>query len=67
MLKTEIIFEKYMIKNGVFVNKVHIRNDIHPCFSKFKSKKLKNLDLFSKSYISIPVGWWLKKRFNAYH
>lgn len=55
-------FEKYMIKNGVFVNKVHIRNDIHPCFSKFKSKKLKNLDLFSKSYISIPVGWWLKKK-----
>tara|TARA_X000000950_G_scaffold287495_1_gene400001 strand:- start:14556 stop:15674 length:1119 start_codon:yes stop_codon:yes gene_type:complete len=55
-------FEKYMKDNGVFVNKVHIRNDIHPCFKKFRNNNLVNLDNFDKSYISIPVGWWLTKK-----
>ena len=53
-------FEIKMNKAGIATNRVHLRNDTHSCFSKYVSK-LKNMDIYEKTYTCIPVGWWLKK------
>ena len=54
-------FIEYMKENGVFCSQVHQRNDIHTCFSQFKTD-LPNLDEFEKKMVCIPVGWWLEER-----
>lgn len=53
-------FIEYMKENGVFCSQVHQRNDIHTCFSQFKTD-LPNLDEFEKKMVCIPVGWWLEE------
>jgi perosamine synthetase len=55
------MFKKYMNKNNIEVNKVHIRNDSYSIFSSSNKSKLKGVDEFSKKMMNIPVGWWLKK------
>jgi perosamine synthetase len=53
-------FIKWMAKNGIVASRVHERNDIHSAFKASKTK-LKNLNKFNSTQVSIPVGWWLKK------
>jgi dTDP-4-amino-4,6-dideoxygalactose transaminase len=51
-------FVKKMKENGIQTSIVHQRNDLHSLYSKSKTE-LPNLDVFYKSMINIPVGWWL--------
>jgi perosamine synthetase len=51
-------FIKWMAKNGIVASRVHERNDIHDAFITSRTK-LKNLDRFNSTQVSIPVGWWL--------
>lgn len=52
-------FRGYMDEMNVSTSMVHARNDTHSCFKKYSSKTIPNVDLFTKSMISIPVGWWI--------
>lgn len=54
-------FIKYMLKNGVLVSKVHVRNDIHTTFKKFKSS-LPGVHKFNSRHCCIPVGWWVTEK-----
>lgn len=54
-------FMAYMLNNHVSTSKVHERNDIHDCFSEFKTK-LPGVDTFCQTQISIPVGWWVTEQ-----
>lgn len=42
----------------IMVSRVHERNDIHSCVSKYRCH-LPNLDKLVKEMICIPVGWWV--------
>jgi len=43
-------------ENNIMSSKVHARNDVHSCFSRF-NKILPNVDLFNKTHLCIPVHW----------
>jgi perosamine synthetase len=58
-------FMAYMLDNYVSTSKVHERNDIHDCFSEFKSE-LPGVDSFCQTQISVPVGWWVTKQQRQY-
>lgn len=51
-------FMKMMEEKGIMVSRVHERNDIHSCVSKYKTI-LPNLDSLVNQMICIPVGWWV--------
>ena len=51
-------FMNKMKECGIMVSRVHERNDIHSCVSKYKSY-LPSLDRLVKEMICIPVGWWV--------
>lgn len=50
---------------GISVSRVHERNDKHTCFEKFRCE-LPVLEEVMKSYICIPVGWWVTKEDREY-
>ena len=49
-----------MAKNGVGCDRVHVRNDFYTVFGGIR-KELSNLNIFDKTLVNIPVGWWLSK------
>ena len=53
-------FVDYMAKNGVGCDRVHVRNDFYTVFGGIR-KELSNLNIFDKTLVNIPVGWWLSK------
>jgi len=54
-----------MATKGISVSRVHERNDKHTCFKDFQ-KDLPMLEEVMKSYICIPVGWWVTKENREY-
>ena len=58
-------FMKKMNEEGISVSRVHERNDIHSCVSKFR-ENLPNLDKVVREMICIPVGWWVSKEQREY-
>lgn len=53
-------FINYMAKNKISCDRVHVRNDFYTVFGGIK-KELSNLNIFDKTLVNIPVGWWLSK------
>jgi dTDP-4-amino-4,6-dideoxygalactose transaminase len=53
-------FIRVMKEKGIMTSKVHSRNDIHACVKDFRAY-LPNMDKAEKTYVSIPVGWWVTK------
>lgn len=53
-------FIEYMKDNNIMCSQVHRRNDVHTCFSKFKTS-LPNLDKINEEIVCIPVGWYVTK------
>ena len=51
-------FIEFMKNKKIMVSSVHNRNDVHSCFSQFKTS-LPKLDKLEKEMICIPVGWWV--------
>ena len=49
-----------MLKAGVVVSQVHVRNDHHTMFAEFR-RVLPGLDEFTAEQVSLPVGWWLSE------
>ena len=58
-------FSHAMGLKGISVSRVHERNDLHTCNSKFR-RELPNLEEVMKKYICIPVGWWVEPEDAAY-
>lgn len=58
-------FIEYMKNKGILVSQVHARNDTHTVCAPFRTH-LPNLDRVEKTFISIPVGWWLTEK-NVQH
>jgi len=46
-------------KKGYYASGVHIRNDRYSIFGK-KDIELPGVDCFSKRFIALPCGWWMK-------
>ena len=53
-------FIKMMKSKGINTSRIHERNDIHSCVSKYKIN-LPEMDKMTKEMVSIPVGWWVSK------
>ena len=53
-------FINHMTKNKISCDRVHVRNDFYTVFGGIK-KELSNLNIFDKTLVNIPVGWWLSK------
>lgn len=51
-------FQDFMAKAGIMVSQVHVRNDIHTAFRRFR-KNLPGVEEFCAEQVSIPVGWWV--------
>jgi len=51
-------FQAYMSLHGIEASQVHARNDKHTGFH-YPNGPLPGVDLFDKTQISIPCGWWL--------
>lgn len=51
-------FQAFMGQRGVMVSRVHVRNDIHSAYAKYK-RNLPGVDEFDREQVSIPVGWWV--------
>jgi dTDP-4-amino-4,6-dideoxygalactose transaminase len=51
-------FQDWMAKAGIMVSQVHVRNDVHTAFRKFR-KNLPGVEEFCAEQVSIPVGWWV--------
>ena len=47
--------------NGIGAGLVHLPNYVYSAFKEFQSD-LPNNNLFAKTQISLPCGWWLKSR-----
>jgi dTDP-4-amino-4,6-dideoxygalactose transaminase len=54
-------FRRHMAAAGITVSQVHSRNDAHTVFRPFR-RALPGVDEFAAEQVSIPVGWWLRKR-----
>jgi len=59
-IQNKLDFIDYMKNQGVVASQVHARNDTHTVCAPFRTH-LPNLDRVEKTFISIPVGWWLTK------
>ncbi len=53
-------FVNYMSNNGIGCDRVHVRNDFYTVFGGIR-KELNNLNIFDKTLVNIPVGWWLSE------
>ncbi|MDZ7586390.1 MAG: aminotransferase class V-fold PLP-dependent enzyme [Patescibacteria group bacterium] len=53
-------FIEYMLENKIQVSKVHVRNDIHSVFKKFRVS-LPGVDEFNNRHCCLPVGWWVSR------
>jgi perosamine synthetase len=53
-------FVKMMAKNGILASPLHLRNDRHSVF-KARDANLPGLDVFYKSFVHTPCGWWLSE------
>ncbi len=49
-----------LLADGIGASKVHARNDKHSAMSPFR-RELPNTDLFERTHLCIPVGWWVSK------
>jgi dTDP-4-amino-4,6-dideoxygalactose transaminase len=54
-------FQGFMSSMGISTSLVHSRNDLHPVFSTPQCAILKHLEIFTRSYVAIPCGWWLSE------
>lgn len=52
-------FILYMKENGVECSKVHARNDTKTIFAQSPKAALPGVDVFDKTHVCIPVGWWV--------
>lgn len=52
------LVEAALQANGIAASKLHRRNDAHSLFSGAK-KFLPGADAFVRSYLHLPVGWWV--------
>ncbi len=53
-------FVEMMKNKGIMASELHKRNDRHSIFLKSKSD-LPKTDIFEKSWVHIPCGWWLSQ------
>jgi dTDP-4-amino-4,6-dideoxygalactose transaminase len=53
-------FMAHMKEEGIETSPVHDRNDIKTCM-RFYSGPLPGVEIFSRSNVAIPVGWWVEK------
>lgn len=51
-------FTRYLEEKGIATSRVHERNDLHPDWAQYRTS-LPSLEQAMKTYISIPVGWWV--------
>ena len=58
-IQEKLDFIEYMKNQGIVVSQVHARNDTHTVCAPFRTH-LPNLDRVDKTFISIPVGWWVE-------
>lgn len=58
-------FMKHMAEKGIVTSQVHARNDLHSMFAQYK-RELPGVDLFTKTQVNIPVGWWVTKENREY-
>jgi dTDP-4-amino-4,6-dideoxygalactose transaminase len=58
-------FKKMMKEKGIEVSEVHQRMDTQPIFKESKTELL-YMDDIERSYICIPVGWWLTEQDRKY-
>jgi dTDP-4-amino-4,6-dideoxygalactose transaminase len=54
-----------MKEKGIEVSEVHQRMDTQPIFKESKTELL-YMDDIERSYICIPVGWWLTEQDRKY-
>lgn len=60
-IQEKLDFIEYMKNQGIVVSQVHARNDTHTVCASFRTH-LPNLDRVEKTFISIPVGWWVERK-----
>lgn len=58
-------FKEMMTEKGIMVSQVHSRNDVFPCFDKYKCS-LPNMDIVHQDMICIPCGWWVTEKDREY-
>lgn len=55
-------FKAYMEVNGIATSQIHSRLDKHTAFQDvLNNEYLPGLDIFARTQISIPCGWWVKQ------
>ncbi|NOH55542.1 DegT/DnrJ/EryC1/StrS family aminotransferase [Vibrio coralliilyticus] len=54
------LFSSWMDSQKIMTSRVHERNDKHTAFRN-SICSLPGLDIFNKTQVSIPVGWWINK------
>jgi dTDP-4-amino-4,6-dideoxygalactose transaminase len=59
-------FASMMGEYGIHISRVHERNDIHPCVTKFKRDDLENLEWIISRYCAIPVSWYVSQEDREY-
>lgn len=59
-VKEKAKFIEYMKEKNIMVSQVHQRNDIHTCFTAYRTH-LPNLDVVEQKILCIPVGWWISE------
>lgn len=65
LVKNRTKFAKYMSNKNIAVSQVHRRNDTHSAVKEFRSN-LPGVDVFTKSMVCIPVGWWVNRKERQY-
>jgi len=58
LVKNPGVFMQWLKDRGIESSPVHRRNDEHTAFRSWPSY-LPGVDVFSRSEVAIPVGWWL--------
>lgn len=61
LVKDRNKFIKYLSKNSIQADRVHVRNDKYSVFKKFNKETLDGLEFFDNNLINIPCGWWLSQ------
>lgn len=52
---------RWFREKGFMTSSVHINNNIYSVFN--NSEKLKGVDIFMRSFLAIPSGWWVKRKY----
>lgn len=59
LVEDPALFIAFMKSREIHASQVHLRNDVHSCFSAFKVDNLAGLEWWADHNVSIPVGAWV--------